>query len=156
MAFNLNQFKLTNNVGEVMNPAANVIQATVLSSLSASSYYIAGQVVAFGTGTNDMPTVRLVTTGCGIGVIVFNAKKDKYYANDICGIALNGTIITMLAASAIMRGDTVAHGTTAGYINTITTGNGIGKALDIAVAANDIIRVLIMAGVDATIAFYTN
>ena len=145
MAFNLNQFKLTNNVGEVMNPAANVIQAQVLPTLATASYYVAGAVVAFGTASGDTPIVRAISTGCGIGVIVFNAKKNTYYANDIVGLALDGTIITMQAASAIMRGDVVAYGSTG--VGTITSGYGIGIALDIATYSTDIIRVMIKAGV---------
>jgi hypothetical protein len=162
MAFNLNQFKLSNIVGLVMNPAANVIQAQVLSTLGTASYYVAGQVVAFGTASGDMPTVRAVTTGCGIGILAFNAKKDKYYGNSMCTVALDGTIISCAAGAAIMRGQPVAYGSVTADVAYVTglaiTPNaasyGIGIALDIAAAAGDIIRVLIKAGVSGTNRWY--
>ena len=154
MGFNLNQFKLSNIAGLVMNPAANVIQAQVLSTLGTASYYVAGQVVAFGTASGDIPTVRAVTTGCGIGIITFNAKRDKYYGNMVCGVALDGSIITCVAGAAIMRGQTVAYGSVTSnvaYVTGLAQGagiktQGIGIALDIAAAADDIIRVLIKSG----------
>jgi hypothetical protein len=152
MALNLNQFKLSSNIGEVMNPAANTIQAQVLSSLAAASYYYAGDVVAFGTGSGDMPMVRKVSTGCGVGVILFNAKKAKYSANDIVSVALDGTIVTMQASSLIMRGDIVGWGSTG--VSTVASGNGIGIALDIAATATDIIRVEIKAGIATGITWY--
>lgn len=162
MAFNLNQFKLSNIAGLVMNPAANVIQAQVLSTLGTASYYSAGQVVAFGTATGDIPTVRAVTTGCGVGIITFNAKRDKFYGNMICSVALDGTIVTCVAGAAIMRGDVVGYGSTTSNVPNVTTisnaggatGRGIGIALDIAAAADDIIRVLIKAGTYGTTKWY--
>ena len=162
MAFNLNQFKLSNIAGLVMNPAANVIQAQVLSTLGTASYYSAGQVVAFGTATGDIPTVRAVTTGCGVGIITFNAKRDKFYGNMICSVALDGTIVTCVAGAAIMRGDVVGYGSTTSNVPNVTTisnaggatGRGIGIALDIAAAADHIIRVLIKAGTYGTTKWY--
>ena len=145
MAFNLNQFKLSNIEGMTMNPEPNVISAQVLPTLAAASYYQAGQVVAFGTNAGDMPIIRAINTGCGIGVIAFNAKKSKYYANDICSVALDGTIITVKAASAITRNDVLAYGSTG--MGTITTGNGIGIALDNASASGDIVRMMVKAHV---------
>jgi len=162
MALNMNQFKLSNLAGEVMNPAANVIQAQILSTIGTASYYTAGQVVAFGTASGDIPTVRAVTTGCGVGIITYNPKREKYYGNMICSVALDGTIITCVAGAAIMRGDVVGYGSTATNIPNVTTiahtagstGRGIGIALDIATAANDIIRVLIKAGTYGTTNWY--
>ena len=162
MAFNLNQFKLSNIAGVVMNPAANVIQAQILSTLGTASYYTAGQVVAFGTTSGDMPEVRAVTTGCGIGIIAFNAKREKYYGNMICSVALDGTIITCVAGAAIMRGQPVAYGSTAANVPNVTglaVGAsskvvGIGISLDIAAAAGDIIRVLIKSGTFGSTSWY--
>jgi hypothetical protein len=162
MGFNLNQFKLSNIAGLVMNPAANVIQAQVLSTLGTASYYVAGQVVAFGTASGDIPTVRAVTTGCGMGIITFNAKRDKYYGNMVCGVALDGSIITCVAGAPIMRGQPVAYGSVTSNVAYVTGLSivpnaatfGIGIALDIASAADDIIRVLIKAGVSGTSRWY--
>jgi hypothetical protein len=151
MAVNLNQFKLTNRAGVVMNPAANVIQCQILPSLATTSYYSAGQVVAFGTDSGSTPIVRAVaSTGCGIGIIVYNMKTDKYYARYICGVALEGSIITCNADAAMTRGNIVAWGS--GGVRAIGATNafGIGITIDNASAANDIVRVLIKPGVTGT------
>ena len=152
MAFNLNQFKLTNRVGEVMNPAANVIQAMVLPSLAAALYYSAGQAVSWGTNSGDVPVVRNVYSGAvGCGVIVYNMKSDKYAAKAIVGVALDGSTINVSAASAITRGDVVGWGSTG--FSTVAAGitaYGLAIALDNASTNGDIIRVLIKAGVRGT------
>jgi hypothetical protein len=157
MAFNMSQFKLTNIAGVVMNPAANVIQAQVLSTYGTATYVSAGQVVAFGTATGDIPTVRAVNTGFGVGIIVANAKRDKFYGNMVVGVAIDGSVITCNAGAAIMRGDVVGYGSTTNNLPNVTTmgsGNGIGIALDIASAAGDIIRVLVRPGVAYNVTQY--
>ena len=153
-AFNMNQFGLTNNVGEVMNTGANVIQAVINPSLAAGTYYMAGQVVQLGTDTNDTPTVKAAVGGKGIGVIVFNERTNQYSANMVCSVALDGTIITMLAAAQIARGQVVAWGSTFGTgtaigISAAASGSGIGIALDNAASSGtDIFRVLIKSGIN--------
>jgi len=148
VSFNLNQFKLGQNIGELMNPGANVIQAQVLPSLSTASYYSAGDVVTFGsTTTGDLPQVKKISTGCGMGVIVFNMKKDKFYANEIVGVALDGSIISMWAATAISRGDVVSYGTSG--LGTITSGYGLGIALDTC-STQGLCRILIKCAVPGT------
>ena len=158
MAFNLTQFKLTNIQGLCMNPAANVIQCVVLPSLATTSYYSAGLVVSFGSTTvSGAPVIQAATSGTGgMGIIVFNAKTDKFYANDVVGVALDGTIINVVAGAPILRGQVVAYGSTTTNIPNVTgcsSGIGIGIALDIASAANDIIRVLVKSGVSYNAAF---
>lgn len=149
MALNLNMFKMSNQVGVVMNPAANVIQAVVLPTLATTSYYSAGLVVSYGTDSGDMPVIRQVSSGCGIGIIVFNAKTDTFYRNQIVGVALDGSIITCAAGTGITRNDIVGYGSVTSNqptIQTIASGSGIGIALDSAAALGDIIRVQIKAG----------
>jgi hypothetical protein len=152
MAYQMNQFKLKDQLGEVMNPGANVIQAVINPSLASGTYYQAGQVVSFGASVNDTPTVVAAAAGKGLGVIVFNERTNQYSANMVCGIALDGSIITMQAAAAIARGAVVGYGSTftdgtAVGISTMASGIGIGIALDIAASATDIVRVLIKSGV---------
>ena len=151
MAMNLNQFKITNRAGLVMNPAANVIQCQVLPTLATTSYLSAGQVVAFGTDSGSTPIVRAVANagGCGIGIIVYNMKTDKYYARYICGVALDGSIITCNADVAMTRGNIVGWGS-GGVRPIANTSFGIGITLDNATAANDIVRVLIQTGISGT------
>jgi hypothetical protein len=158
MGFNLNQFKLTNLQGLVMNPAANVIQAVVLPTLATTTYYSAGLVVSFGSvATNACPVVQQAVSGTGgIGIIVFNAKRDTFYANEIVGVALDGTIINCVAGAPISRQQVVAYGSTASNIPNVTgcsSGIGVGIALDVAAAAGDIIRVLVKSGIAYNAAF---
>jgi len=149
--YNMNQFGLKDQVGECMNPAANVIQAVINPSLASGTYYLAGQVVSLGAGSGDCPIVQAAAAGKGIGVIVFNERINKYSARMVCGVALDGSIITMQAAAAIARGGVVGYGSTfsdgtAIGISTMSSGVGIGIALDIAASATDIVRVLIKSG----------
>ena len=149
--YNMNQFSLKDQVGEVMNPGANVIQAVVNPSLASGTYYRAGQVVSLGTGTGDCPIVQAAAAGKGIGVIVFNERTNQYSARMICGVALDGCIVTMEAAAAIARGAVVGYGSTfttgaAVGVSTMASGVGIGIALDIAASSTDIVRVLIKSG----------
>jgi hypothetical protein len=152
MPYNMNQFGLTNQVGEVMNPAANVIQATINPNLASGTYYQAGQVVSFAAGVSDIPIVAASAAGYGIGVIVFNERTNQYSANMVCGVALDGSIVTMQAAALIARNQVVAYGSTfttgsAVGVSAAGSGVGIGIALDTAASATDIIRVLIKAGI---------
>jgi hypothetical protein len=150
-AYNMNQFGLKDQVGEVMNPGANVIQAVINPSLASGTYYMAGQVVSFATNAGDCVVVKAAAALKGIGVIVFNERTNQYSARMVCGVALDGCIITMQAAAAIARGDVVAYGSTfttgtAVGISTAGSGVGIGIALDIAASSTDIVRVLIKSG----------
>jgi len=151
MAFNLNQFKMTNLVGVVENPGANVIQCQVLPTMATTSYFSAGQVVNFGSGVAEMQIVQAATSGTGgIGIIAFTAKKDTFYANDIVSVAMDGSIINVVAGGPIARMQTVAFGSIAYGIPNVTGAvgaTGVGIALDIASAAGDIIRVMVKAGV---------
>ena len=149
--YNMNQFSLKDQVGEVMNPAANVIQAVINPSLASGTYYLAGQVVSFAGNAGDTPVIAAASAGKGIGVIVFNERTNKYSARMVCGVALDGSIITMQAAAAIARGAVVGYGSTfsdgtAIGISTMASGVGLGICLDIAASATDIVRVLIKSG----------
>lgn len=144
MAIQLNQFKLTNQIGEPMNPATNVIAVRLSSTYTPAGK--AGDVVKFNpTEDGDLPVVNPAISGdAGQGVILFNAKKATYAALDVTEIALQGTIVTMAAAGALSRRQLVSWNSVSGYIQaTATNQNYIGITLDEASAAGDIVRVLI-------------
>jgi hypothetical protein len=146
MALNMNQFKLGNVLGKTMNPAANVIQAQLYLASGTAN---AGDVVCFGSTSSEMPVVRKVNTGCGIGVIVFNARTNAYTSGMIIGVALAGTIVTVQATSAITRGDVVGWGSTG--VGTLGAAKyGLGIAIDNATYGTEIIRVLLQPGVYST------
>ncbi len=144
MSFQLNQFGLTNIAGEVMSPAANVI--AVRLSATYTPVGKAGDVVKFNA-TEDglLPVVNPAISGdAGQGVILFNAKKATYAALDVTEIALQGTIVTMVASTGINRRQLVSWNSLLGQIQaTATSNNYIGITLDEAVTTGDIVRVLI-------------
>ena len=142
MAFQLNQFKLTNIAGETMSPGSAVIAVRLSSTLSGTVK--AGDVVKYNpTEVGDLPVVDKASSGdSGNGVILFNAKKATYAALDVTEMAIAGSIITMVANGTIGRNTLVGWNSVSGLIQS-TTGNYIGTTLDAATASGDIIRVLV-------------
>jgi hypothetical protein len=142
MAFQLNQFSLTDHAGEKMNPAGLSIDVRI--SKDEASYYEAGNVLKFvPSEAGDCPVVEIITAGdAGDGVLLFNAQKSKRYKNEMVEFAMLGSIVSMVAATAMNRDVSVAFDPATGYVSS-TTGSRIGKTLDIASATGDIVRVLI-------------
>lgn len=144
MAFQLNQFKLSNQVGEVMNPAANVIAVRLSATFSGTAK--AGDVMKLNAAEDgDLPVVNAAVSGdAGQGVILFNAKKATYAALDVTEMAMDGTIVTMAAATNLNRRQLVSWNSLTGYVQaTATNQNYIGYTLDEAAVTGDIVRVLI-------------
>ena len=109
-------------------------------------------MVSFGTSTGETPVIQAAAAGYGIGVIVFNERTNQYSAKMVCGVALDGSIITMQVASPVARNQVVAYASTfsdgtAIGVSGAASGVGIGVALDIATTSTDIIRVMIKAGI---------
>lgn len=142
MSFQLNQFKLSNMPGEVMNVNANTIAVKLLSTLSGTVK--AGDVVKLhATEVGDLPVVDKAVSGdSGIGVVLFNAKKATWAANDVIEVALGGSIITMVASTNFNRAQLVSWNSVSGQVQS-TSGNYIGFAMDIATATGDIVRVFV-------------
>ncbi len=144
MSFQMNQFRLTNQAGEVMNPAANVIAVRMSSTYTPAGK--AGDVVKLNPSEDgDLPVVNPAISGdAGFGVILFNAKKATYAALDVTEIAIVGTIVTMVAATNLNRRQLVSWNSLSGYVQaTATTQNYIGYTIDEASATGDIVRVVI-------------
>ncbi len=142
MAFQLNQFALTNQAGETMSPSPNVIAVRMSSTMSGTVK--AGDVVKMNpTEDGQLPVVDKAVSGdSGFGVVLFNAKKATYAALDVTEIALAGSIVTMVAGTAINRSQLVSWNSVSGYIQA-TAANYIGLTLDEAAATGDIVRVLV-------------
>lgn len=140
--FQLNQFKLSNIAGEVMNVNPSTIAVRLASTYTPAGK--AGDVVKLSAAeAGDAPVVVPAVSGdSGIGVILFNAKKATYAANDMAEIALANSIITMVASTGMNRSVLVAWNSVSGQVQS-TTGNYVGITLDIASATGDIIRVLL-------------
>lgn len=142
MVFNMNQFGLTFQPGEKMNPNGQAISVRISANESAT--LVPGDVVEFTpTEAGDLPVVDKAESGdSGCGVILFNAKQGTFVANDVCEIAMLGSIVTMAAATNLNRGINVGYNSVSGYIQS-TSGNYIGQTIDIASATGDIVRVLV-------------
>ena len=143
MAYNMNQFGLTDQPGQTMSVNPDTLAVKVTKDLAAASYYVPGDVVKVvaAEAGDAIPVVKITTGDVGLGVVLSNPKKSKFFANDMVEIGLNGTIVTMVAGTDFNRGP-VAYNASTGKI-AATTGVKIGDALDIASAAGDIVRVRI-------------
>jgi hypothetical protein len=145
--YNMTQFKLTDVIGQAMNPNQNTIQAQIDSAQGTTPAY-AGDAVAFGTTTGSMPTVNITTLGSGIGVILYNPKADKFTSGMMVTVGLKGSIVNMRAGGAITRGAVVEYNITSGDVGTVQVPaggrtKGIGICIDKATAINDVVRVLL-------------
>lgn len=142
MAFQLNQFKTAEGAGICMSPNPSTINVRLSPSFVGTAK--AGDVVKLSaTDVGALPVVVAAVSGdAGYGVILFNAKKATYAANDVTEIALAGSIVTMIASTGFNRGTTVAWNSVSGNVQS-TTGNFIGTSLDIAGVTGDIVSVFI-------------
>lgn len=144
MALSLNQFKLTNQIGETMNPEPNVISVRLCSTYSPAAE--AGDVVKFNASENgELPVIQPAISGdAGQGVVLFNAKKATWAALEVIEIALAGTIVTMAAATNLNRRQLVSWNSLSGYVQaTATNQNYIGYTIDEATTTGDLVRVFI-------------
>ncbi len=144
MALSLNQFKLSNQIGETMNYETNVISVRLCSTYSPAAE--AGDVVKFNATENgELPVVQPAISGdAGQGVVLFNAKKATWQALDIVEIAMLGTIVTMAAATAMSRRQLVSWNSLSGYVQaTATNQNYLGYTIDEASTTGDLVRVFI-------------
>lgn len=142
MAFQLNQFRITNQIGEVMDPNGCTLAFRLSSTYTPAAK--AGDVVKFApTEVGDLPVVAVPGQGDpNMAVVLFNAKKATYAALDVTEFGVSSSIITMAAAGALNRGQLVSWDPTRGQIQaTANTNNYLGYTLDIAVNAGDIVRV---------------
>jgi len=141
MAFNLNQFGLTEKAGKTMNVNPETIAVRV--SKDASAALVAGDAVSLvAAEVASNPPVDKAALGALIfGVVLDNPRQASFAAKSVTEIGLAGTIVTMVAGTPFNRGD-VYYKPTTGFIEG-TSGVRIGISLDIASAAGDIVRVRI-------------
>jgi hypothetical protein len=142
MAFQMNQFKLTDIAGEVMNVNPSTISVRISKDFATTLK--AGDVVKLvASEAGDAPVVTEAASGdAGFGVILFNAKKATYAAYDMVEIALAGSIVGMVASTGMNRAQLVSWNSVSHKIQS-TSGNYIGYTLDIASASGDIVRVFV-------------
>ena len=149
----MNQFAQAPILGAVdMIPSPNVVSAQITSSSSATAIQV-GSPVKLVSGTSGSILVDVCsgpTDGPVFGVLVYNARKNLYVANDMVEVACSDTFVYLRASAAVARGakvtTTAATTTTDPLVTTVSvpsTQYVTGVAIDAAAAANDLIRVKI-------------
>jgi len=150
---NLNQFGLNTEIGQ-LDLQANGSPAVFTCKLS-PSYAGGGVVPGEGVdlvdlaasdikGINPIVGVRALTTTAIFGVKISNTKSNTSAKGDIVQIAGPGSVIWLNSNAAIVRGASVELVlATPGNVVTRSTGTTLGRALDKASAADELIRVLI-------------
>ena len=144
MSFQMDQFKLSDQAGNRMNPNGQAIEVKISKDLSSATPFEAGYAAKFhATEVGDLPVITPIAAGeSGHGVVLFNMQKSKRYAGERVTFAMEGSIVGMVASTAIQRGVDVAYNPTTNTVAT-TSGPRIGRTIDIATANGDIVRVLI-------------
>lgn len=156
MAFltqSMNQFAQTPILGLVdLIPAPNVFNAQINPSSSATAIQV-GSAVKLLAGATTASTILVdvctgPTDGPVYGIIPYNNRKNVYNPGDLCEVAAGSSVLFLKSSAAISRGDkvtTTAATTTAdptvATVATPTTQYVTGVALDVATAANQLIRV---------------
>lgn len=148
-----NQFKQSNVVGVLdltTNPNPFVMSAKLDPAITGD--VIPGEgVILTDLGASDAvgdPIIdqRSADADAIEGIVIFNNKKATMTGGDIVTIAKKHAVIVMEASAAISRGAKVALVlATPGQVVTLTTEALLGKALDKASAAGDLIRIEVLA-----------
>lgn len=153
MSFNQNQFAKGPVVGQIDQSRGGINNALSLriDPDSSAADVVAGTGVKFvDGGANDaggLPYVDVIsgdTDEATAGVILWTPKQGEFQPKDIIQAAQNGDIVWMKAAGALARGVNVALDQSApGYVQALSTNAKIGRLIDKASAADDLVRVII-------------
>lgn len=149
----MNSFTQAPILGQVdLVPSPNVITAQILGTSTAPAIQV-GDAVKLVTGASATILVDICTgptDGPVLGVIPYNERKNLYSAGDLIEVAQAQTYVYLKSSAAIARGDkvtTTASTTSADPLVTTvsvpSTQYVTGKAVDVATAANQLIRVQI-------------
>lgn len=142
--FQMNMIKPNNLPGLCMNPAVNVIQARINPNSTYTGTFTPGTAVVLSpTVVGDLPVVDICLQGnSGRGVVIYDSILSAQLAGNVVLVAMLGSIVTMIAATATNRQVNVGYNPTLGQVQS-TSGGYIGYTLDIAVNPGDIVRVQI-------------
>lgn len=140
-SFQMNMIKPNNLPGLCMNPAVNVIQARINPNSTLANFVPGTCVVLSPTVVGDLPVVDVCPSGSsGRGVVIYDPILSSQLPGQTVLIAMVGSIVTMVASTAINRQVNVGYNNVSGQIQSTSTGY-IGYTLDIAVNPGDIVRV---------------
>ena len=157
----MNNFAQTPILGLVDEiPSPDVVAAQILPTSTATTIQV-GDLVKLVDGTSGAILVDICTgptDGPIFGVIPYNARKNKYLAGDIINVVCNLGYVYLKASAAIARGAKVsvtASTTTADPLlttATVSTDYVLGRTVDTATAANQLVRVHITPSIPAQLA----
>ncbi len=146
----LNTFRLQNEKGRLtLEPNLNVLSCT--TNLGQDVTTLAGHPFLFGPSEVSNQIICAHATGRGqaiFGFQVFDTRKNGRIKDQEVRIAANGAVMYMEAGDAFNRGvdlevDFTFAPENVRVVLAATSGQVIGKSLDIATAAGDIVRVFI-------------
>ena len=153
---NMNQFNQTPVVGELdLQTNPNPATFTCLfkdKSETAATTMVPGEGAMLVdldasdiVGINPIVDERGAVTDPIFGVKIFNTKKNESVDGEIVQIAGKGAVMFLNSGGAILRGADVSLvlATPGNVITNVVTGELLGKALDKATGADEVIRVLI-------------
>ena len=151
----LNSFSMGAVVGQIAMVSGAGPQ-TMTVKVDEDSTVIAGDIkggmgVILVDGTSKVPEVDLCTTPETsttpvYGIVVHNPKQDSYIASDILQIALDGSVIYMIAGASLARGvqvgleNPVSHSGISKVIAATNAPDRIGILLDKCIE-DDLVRV---------------
>lgn len=149
----MNSFTQAPILGQVdLVPSPNVITAQIISSSTAPAIQV-GDAVKLVTGTSATILVDICTgptDGPVLGVIPYNERKNLYSAGDLIEVAQVNTYVYLKASAAVARGakvtttaSTTANDPLVTTVSVPSTQYVTGIAVDVATAANQLIRVQI-------------
>ena len=107
MVQKLNQFKPEVEAGQI---ALDAVEGKAINVMISEDYAGTGvkngDVVSLVT-TSKAPfiTVAPKTTGAAVGIVAFNAVKNKYGAKDLCTVFINGKFVYANVGEAVDAGD---------------------------------------------------
>lgn len=144
--FQMNMIKPNNLPGLCMNPAVNVIQCRI-NPASTLADFTPGTAVVFSPtlgSPSGLPVVDFCPSGSsGRGVVIYDPILASQLPGQVVLVAMVGSIVTMVASTAINRQVNVGYNNVSGQIQS-TSGGYIGYTLDISALPGDIVRVQIM------------
>lgn len=148
MALNQNQFKIQPIRGERdMAFGGDVISGQIYISDTNTS--IPGHPLLLQDTSSKLPEFTQATAANGMiwGFALYNIKDVSYVAGAKVEVGMSGTVMYMTANAAIAKGallEIVPSTTDPRVITNAGTNTVVGKALDKAIVAGDLIRVYIV------------
>ncbi len=140
----LNQLNQTPVKGDLKAvPSPETVSCQILPTSSNS--FVAASPVKLISGTSQQLLVDLAgNTDSILGFIIYSPRKNQYKAADRIEVAMKGSVMEMESGAAFNRGQMLEF-VSAGTLVIAYKGvnSFIGKALDQASAANQLVRVLI-------------